>query len=66
MSLQWTTVRSASYTTKRGNMSSKTKTMEEIVSGLKVSQNPGSLGKPLKIEECDRERALGLMVDRLY
>lgn len=47
-------------------MSSKTKTMEEIVSGLKVSQNPGSLGKPLKIEECNRERALGLMVDRLY
>ena len=47
-------------------MSSKTKTMEEIVKGLKVSQNPGSVGTPLKIEECNRERALGLMVDRLY
>ena len=47
-------------------MSSKTKTMEEIVLGLKVSQNPGAIGTPLKIEQCNRERALGLQVDRLY
>jgi hypothetical protein len=47
-------------------MSSKTKTMEEIVLGLKVSQNPGATGTPLKIEQCNRERALGLQVDRLY
>lgn len=51
---------------KEVTMSSKTKTMEEIVLGLKVSQNPGSVGKPLKIEECDRKRALNLLVDRLY
>lgn len=47
-------------------MSSKTKTMEEIVLGLKLSQNPGSIGSPLKIEECDRKRALSLQVDRHY
>ena len=47
-------------------MSRKTKTMEEIVLGLNISQNPGSVGKPLEIEKCNRARALKLIVDHMY
>lgn len=47
-------------------MARKRKTMKDIVKGLKVSQNPGSTGRPLKIEECDREKALRFFVDPLY
>ena len=47
-------------------MSKKSKTMEEIVLGLNITQNPGSVNKPLEIEKCNLARALKLIVDYEY
>ena len=47
-------------------MSKKSKTMEEIVLGLNITQNPGSVNKPLEIEKCNLARALKLIVDYKY